>query len=464
MFALYAVSGQGGPKIAPARLSTFVAATLTSPRTRGLRRALAEVSRRVSGSPHRVHYFHQVDDPYSHLAAQRLEALEARYAIDLVPHLVGPPSDAAAPERARLEAFARKDAADVAPGYGLTFPRRERPPDAAEVHLAACALADAIASRRFAEAAAPVGAALWRGEPIPGGAADAAAAQAAVEAGNALRRRLGHYLGAMFHYGGEWYWGVDRLRHLERRLTGLGLRRPGSGEGPLVARPETGDLRSAPQNSRVGERLGLELYLSLRSPYSYIAIERTLELARRLSVDLALRPVLPMVMRGLPVPREKRLYILLDAKREAESAGITFGRVCDPVGRPVERCFSLWRWSRERGREAELLLSFSRAVFAEGVDAATDAGMRRVAEAAGLPWSEARERLDRDDGWRDALEGNRQALLAMGLWGVPSFRILGRSGESDFCTWGQDRLWRVETEIRSRLCAPVAGREGTAAD
>ena len=22
----------------------------------------------------------------------------------------------------------------------------------------------------------------------------------------------------MFHYGGEWYWGVDRLYHLEQRL------------------------------------------------------------------------------------------------------------------------------------------------------------------------------------------------------------------------------------------------------
>ena len=28
--------------------------------------------------------------------------------------------------------------------------------------------------------------------------------------------------GAMFHYGGEWYWGVDRLYLLERRLAELG--------------------------------------------------------------------------------------------------------------------------------------------------------------------------------------------------------------------------------------------------
>jgi len=86
----------------------------------------------------------------------------------------------------------------------------------------------------------------------------------------------------------------------------------------------------------------LEFFLSLRSPYTYIAMERSFDLSHRLPVDLVLRPVLPMVMRGLPVPREKQLYIVLDTKREAEDAGVPFGRVCDPVGRPVERCFSLY--------------------------------------------------------------------------------------------------------------------------
>jgi 2-hydroxychromene-2-carboxylate isomerase len=197
----------------------------------------------------------------------------------------------------------------------------------------------------------------------------------------------------------------------------------------------------------------LEFFLSLRSPYTYIAMERSFDLSHRLPVDLVLRPVLPMVMRGLPVPREKQLYIVLDTKREAEDAGVPFGRVCDPVGRPVERCFSLYPWARDRGRAAELLLAFARAAFAEGIDTGTDGGLRAVVEGAGLPWSEAREHLDGDSGWREELETNREALVAGGLWGVPSYRLRGRAGEPDFWTWGQDRLWRVETEIRSRLQA-----------
>ena len=92
---------------------------MTSPRTRDLRHWLAEQRRRLRGEPHRVLYFHQADDPYSQLAAQTLPVLLARYDVVLEPHLVGPPSDAAAPERERLAEFARRDAADVARGYGL---------------------------------------------------------------------------------------------------------------------------------------------------------------------------------------------------------------------------------------------------------------------------------------------------------------------------------------------------------
>ena len=436
------------------RIAPHVIRAMTSPRTRGARRWLAERRRRLSGQPHRVLYFHQIDDPYSQLAAQALPELLARYEIALEPHLVGPPSDAAAPERQRLADFARRDAADVAPGYGLVFPAGAAAPAPECVELAARMLHPAIEGGTFPTLAARAGAALFRGDrhgleaiARESGVTDLAAARAALEAGSRLRERLGHYLGGMFHYGGEWYWGVDRLHHLERRLRGLGLgRRPGE---PFIAPRPDPSHEPAPASR---ERLTLEYYPSLRSPYTGIAMDRVLELPKRLPVDLALCPVLPMVMRGLPVPREKQLYIMLDTKREAEDAGVAFGRVCDPVGRPVERCFSLYPWARERGRAAELLRSFTQAAFAEGVDTGSDAGLRLVVERAGLAWEEARAHLDRE-GWQEELEANRKQLFALGLWGVPSFRLLGRPGEPDYSTWGQDRLWRVEQEIRRRLSA-----------
>ncbi len=437
------------------RVTPRVIEALTSARTREARRWLAEQRRRLAGRPHQVHYFHQVDDPYSQLAAETLPELVARYEVELVPHLVGPPSDAAAPERERLDAFSRRDAADVAPGYGLAFPPGAQAPAAEAVALASRTAAAAIEAGCFVAEAARIGAALWsadrerqRALAQEIGSAAPEVARAAAGAGDRLREQLGHYLGATFHYGGEWYWGVDRLHHLERRLRGLGLMRKAGSPEWIAPRP---DPSQAP-GPRSSERLQLEYYPSLRSPYTAIAMDRVLALPGRLPVDLVLRPVLPMVMRGLPVPRAKQLYITLDTKREAEDAGIAFGRVCDPVGRPVERGFSLYPFAKQQGRAAELLRSFTQAAFAEGVDTGSDAGLRSVVERAGLSWDEARRHLDRE-GWRDELEANREQLFALGLWGVPSFRLLGRAGEPDYATWGQDRLWRVEQEIRRRLGA-----------
>ncbi|RIK93830.1 MAG: 2-hydroxychromene-2-carboxylate isomerase, partial [Proteobacteria bacterium] len=421
-----------------------------SPRTRDARRWLAERARRLRGAPHRVLYFHQADDPYGQLAAQALGELVRRYDVELAPRLVGPPPDDAAPERARLEAFARRDAADVAPGYGLAFPAADAP-DPDDVALANRILAAGLADADFPALAVRTGAALWRRdrgalEAMAANAAPQAAARAALDAGNRERARRGHYLGAMLHYGGEWYWGVDRLHHLERRLAVLGARRPGAPADPIAPRP---DPSREPARAGAGRGIVLEFYASLRSPYSYVAMERSYALAARYGVELALRPVLPMVMRGLPVPAAKRLYITLDTKREADDAGVPFGRVCDPVGRPVERAFSLWPHARAAGAGPAYLLSFARAAFAEGVDTGTDAGLRCVAERAGLDWERARADLDRE-GWRDELERNRAQLLALGLWGVPSYRVQG-GGRPDYATWGQDRLWRVEQEIRARL-------------
>ena len=69
------------------------------------RRARAERQRQSAGLPHAVHYFHQVDDPYSALVAACLKDLQTRYAITLIPHVVSPPETAAAPERDRLVAY-----------------------------------------------------------------------------------------------------------------------------------------------------------------------------------------------------------------------------------------------------------------------------------------------------------------------------------------------------------------------
>ena len=178
------------------------------------------------------------------------------------------------------------------------------------------------------------------------------------------------------------------------------------------------------------------MFLSLRSPYSYIAMMRITDLAQRWGATLKLRPVLPMVMRGLPVPREKRFYIVRDCKREADRFGLPFGRIVDPVGAGVERGLALVPLAREAGVLPAYLQSFLTGVWSQGLDVTTQGGLQGITARVGLDESSVRAALS-NESWRDEMDANRRALFDLGLWGVPSFRV------GNQVTWGQDRLWRV---------------------
>ncbi|MFO0412150.1 MAG: 2-hydroxychromene-2-carboxylate dehydrogenase, partial [bacterium] len=189
----------------------MVARAITSDRRRDMRRRRFETARVRSGKPHEVLYFHQVDDPYSALMAARLAGLVAQYGVVLTPRLVPPPPGWAAPEREKLAAYSRRDAALIAPAFGLDHFDRATPSDA-EVERAQSILQSAIDTGRFAEAAPIVARALGSGESLDTAAADFGSATPAtvaraLEEGGRLRERLGHYLGATLYHAGEWYWG-----------------------------------------------------------------------------------------------------------------------------------------------------------------------------------------------------------------------------------------------------------------
>ena len=139
--------------------------------------------------------------------------------------------------------------------------------------------------------------------------------------------------------------------------------------------------------------------------------------------------------------RDRKKYIPLDTAREARRLGINFGKVLDPVGRPVELGYSLIAWAREEGREYEYVQSWLNGVWAEGIDAGSKSGIRKIVERANLSWDQAKEILGRED-WRDEAEANRQEMMERGIWGVPSFRV------GDTITWGQDRLWVIEHALQ----------------
>jgi 2-hydroxychromene-2-carboxylate isomerase len=400
-------------------------------------RARAEQTRQARGEPHKVHYFHQVDDPYSALAAVSLPRLLERYDINISAHVVGPPPDSAAPERDKLVAYSRRDAELLAQRWNLKFQDSGLQPSSHDVVLATRLLVAAIHDGRFIAQAGQLSSDLWH-QPAALANTDARITLADtlrhVAESNDLRQRLGHYLGGTFFYAGEWYWGIDRLYHLEERLQALGVQH--SGSAGLMFAPSTDLEKPAP----LAAPASIDFYVSLRSPYSAIVAPRVFALGRRTGVKVRLRFVLPMVMRGLPMPRNKRLYISRDAAREARMRGIAFGRLNDPVGRPTERGLALIPFAEQAGKAESYLLSFMRGVWAEGIDAGSESGLCKIVERAGLDWKQARVAL-KDQTWRKTAEQNLAAMFDLGLWGVPAFHV------GDVAVWGQDRLWAVEDEL-----------------
>jgi len=410
---------------------------LTHPAMRQWGRRRASLARRIKGQAAQVHYFHQTDDPYSYLCVQLLERLGHGYDVDLLAHLVSPPEDSAAPDRERLGHWSLRDATLLAQAHGLEAPLAS--PDARAVANAESCLAASLQAGRFVVDAADISQRLWSAQPQPEGQSHADA-KVAKAAGTALRKQLGHYLGATFFYGGEWYWGIDRLHYLEQRLRDEGLcREPASAllvAARDIALPGAPALHTSPKPPAQ-----LHYFCSFRSPYTYIALPRVRQLAEHYGAHLQIRFVLPMVMRGLPVPREKSMYIVADVAREAQRVGMRYGYLVDPVGKPVERGYAVLHQAMKAGAGLQLAQSFLQGVWADGIDAGTDSGLYAIAARAGLDKNFVDKALS-DESWREAAAANRLELLDMDLWGVPSFRVNDLPGY-----WGQDRLWMVEQDL-----------------
>ena len=86
----------------------------------------------------------------------------------------------------------------------------------------------------------------------------------------------------------------------------------------------------------------------------------------------------------------------------------------------------------------------------EAVNTNNDQGMRKVVEAAGLDWGQAKQVIGNSD-WQADLESNRLAMYDAGLWGVPSYRLLDENGRELLALWGQDRLWIMAAKIQEAL-------------
>ena len=410
-------------------------------------RRTQESKREKQGLRRVVEYFHQVDDGYSHLTIQVLAKLMATYDIELVVHLVRRLSDANTPEPQLLQDMSKRDSVIIAPYFGLTFPNVETAPSTQLVDLAQ-SIFTGLTVKAFITDGVLISDCLWRSDEAglrllarKWGLSPHDAVMAALKKGTARRTELKHYSGAMFYFEGEWYWGVDRLSHLEKRLR----------QGSAVRTDNINMVAPKPHISTTfsnhATEMTLEYFVSLRSPYTAISWQPTLALAAASGVKLSVRPVLPMVMRGVPATFQKGFYVWKDAWREARDSGVEFGNFYDPIGKPIEQGYSLYMWALDQGRGHEFFGAFLQGAFAKGINTNSRSGLRRIVELAGLDWNEAQKHLDNDK-WQPMVEKNQKAMYDCGIWGVPSYRLLDKHGNSVLNVWGQDRLWLVSRKIQ----------------
>lgn len=424
-------------------------ATWLGPTGDAARRALSDLRGRGRGERTLALYY-EVADPWSYLAAQIAQRLLDAYPqLDFAFHAITPPaSDVNAFPQLRAK-HAVRDARELAAFYDLEFPGK-READSGAVRDAGTVLVVDRPARDQLTAALELGAAMWSGDRaalaklVGKWGSEAHGAVAPILNSNYSElRRAGHYTGAMLHYNGEWFGGVDRLRYLEAEIA----RDLGAPARPIVAERPVADRGALVLAEK--PLAACELWFSFRSPYSYLALEQIEAVLAPYRLPLTLRVVPPLAARSAGMPAVQRMYAVRDAKREADRLGIPFGTLCDPLP-GIDNCIALAMWADRRGKLLPLAKSLMRGIWTEARDVTEYVDLRFLVERAELPWAEARAALEDPAPARKWAQEAATDLAVFGLWGVPSIKA------GDFVAWGQDRLPLLADRLRRNALATGA--------
>lgn len=207
--------------------------------------------------------------------------------------------------------------------------------------------------------------------------------------------------------------------------------------------------------------LSVDLFWSFRSPYSYLALPKTMRLVAEYDVEVRARPVYPLAVRVPDFfkradPRFAR-YVAIDSWRVAEREGIPFRFPRpDPIVQNmstlevaaeqpyIHRLTRLGAAAQLAGRGLPFIAEVSRVLWDGSVERWNEGDhLAKAAARAGCDLAAFDAAILADPAPFDAvITENERAHAASGHWGVPTFVF---AGEPFF---GQDRidllLWRME--------------------
>ncbi|WP_027549999.1 2-hydroxychromene-2-carboxylate isomerase [Bradyrhizobium sp. Cp5.3] len=209
--------------------------------------------------------------------------------------------------------------------------------------------------------------------------------------------------------------------------------------------------------------LAVDLFFSFRSPYSYLALPKTLKLVEDYDLAVNLRPVYPLAVRvpgffKKANPQFAR-YIVLDSRRVAEHEKIPFRFPRpDPIVQDmatlevaaeqpyIHRLTRLGAMAQLDGRALAFTAAIARVLWDGSVTGWNEGDhLARAAEKAGFDLAAMDAAISSDpDRYEQVIADNEKDHAASGHWGVPTFVF---EKEPFF---GQDRidllLWRMQSK------------------
>ena len=210
----------------------FFAKMATSPNVRNLRRGWFEVKRRLLPSLNTVIFYHRVNDPYSLLLLQALPRFLEDFKVKLEIRFVLELPAETNPHQSLQANYALQDAKRLAKLHDLVFPDNASLPSQEDALKASAILLKHQNRPKLLHLVTEVTSALWgcstttfQSAAKRYGSLKDSEARALLGQATAELQARGHYNSAMLYYGGEWYWGLDRLAHLADRLNKPGMRR-----------------------------------------------------------------------------------------------------------------------------------------------------------------------------------------------------------------------------------------------